>query len=239
MLKSIFSRCQTAVNPAPPFGVARNKYGVYAIPSNTLSRPASKLVSSGRIFEPDTINFMRLNNRGGDVVHAGTFFGDFLPGVSSSMSSCGLIWAFEPTPDNFWCARKTVKLNGIANVILHNLALSDQVAEIRMEVIDGSGNIMGGASRVAGADVEKSRTVPITSVPIDLVIPENRPVSIIQLDLEGHEKEALLGARETINRWRPILILEEIYDPKWLCKTFGIDYASVGNLHENGVFVAA
>jgi hypothetical protein len=35
-------------------------------------------------------------------------------------------------------------------------------------------------------------------------------ISIIHLDLEGFEEYALLGARKTIERYRPLLILETV-----------------------------
>ena len=37
-------------------------------------------------------------------------------------------------------------------------------------------------------------------------MPADRPVSIVQLDVEGHEKPALKGARVLVVRWRTILI---------------------------------
>jgi Methyltransferase FkbM domain len=53
-------------------------------------------------------------------------------------------------------------------------------------------------------------------VTVDAILPANRPVSIVQLDVEGHEQYALTGALQTIRRSRPILILETLPDARWI-----------------------
>lgn len=53
-------------------------------------------------------------------------------------------------------------------------------------------------------------TEPVQIVTIDDIVASDRSVSIIQLDVEGHEKEALTGALKTIQRCHPIIILEDL-----------------------------
>ena len=76
--------------------VAYNKYGGYFTPLSSRRRPAVQSILMGKIHEPDTISFMRNSCNSGDIIHAGTFFGDFLPGLSSALSDNAKIWAFEP-----------------------------------------------------------------------------------------------------------------------------------------------
>jgi hypothetical protein len=64
-----------------------------------------------------------------------------------------------------------------------------------------------------------------------------RHVSIIQLDVEGFEQPALMGAMETIKRCKPILILENCPEPDWLAENIlSLGYRISGNLHKNTVF---
>jgi hypothetical protein len=59
--------------------VSYNKYGGYCLPLSSLHRPAAQKILSEDVWEPDTIEFMRMNSMGDDIVHAGTYYGDFIP----------------------------------------------------------------------------------------------------------------------------------------------------------------
>jgi hypothetical protein len=80
-------------------------------------------------------------------------------------------------------------------------------------------------------------------VAVDDFIPRERKVAIIQLDVEGYEKEALAGSLETIRTWHPILVLEvwagsKLLDSEWFAEhILGLGYRKAGKLHGNHVFV--
>lgn len=57
--------------------VAYNEFGGYFIPNSSLHRPAVQQVLKGGVFERETIEFICQFGTEGDVIHAGTFFGDF------------------------------------------------------------------------------------------------------------------------------------------------------------------
>ncbi|MCA9570942.1 MAG: FkbM family methyltransferase, partial [Myxococcales bacterium] len=95
-----------------------------------------------------------------------------------------------------------------------------------------------GASRVV--DRASSSTVDIHVVRVDDVVPRDRHVSILQLDVEGHEYPALLGAMETIARCRPLIILEDnakIIEGDWFRETIleGLGYRVSGHVHWNNI----
>lgn len=171
-------------------------------------------------------------------MHAGTFFGDFLPALSRDAPK-SRIWAFEPNPENFKCAFVTAYLNGLSNVELHNAALGETRGYLPLLITDLSGRSLGGGSRIADDDVyygSKALTVLVKTVSIDDIVPPDRCVSIIQLDVEGYEKFALTGAIRTIRRWRPTLVLEILPDESWLSEQlYPLGYRIEGNLHENTV----
>ena len=221
--------------PSQPY---RNKYGLYRVPPGVEHRPAVKAIMSGLPYEPLTIEFMRAHAGRGDIVHAGAFFGDFIPALSAALSPEAWLWTFEPNPANFAAAQETVSLNRVANATLANVALSDRDSTVLVRTVAADGRPLGGASRLvdeAGEGVETVR-----SVMLDHVVPPARTVSILHLDVEGHEKPALLGAVGIVNRCKPILILETFEDIAWLNRTFDqIDYRLVGEVHFNQVFAVA
>lgn len=215
--------------------IAENQYGRYHVPSGLDHRPAVRLVKAGDVYEPRTIAFMAANAGDGDIIHAGTFFGDFLPGLSAGLAPGAQVWGFEPNPDSFAHARETARLNKIKNVTLQNLALSNRSDKILFRTHDKDGSPMGGHSHFVNEMAPGVVSVP--AVKLDDVIPADRSISILQLDVEGHERAALAGAARLIRRCKPILILEEFRRPRWLRKRFGdLGYKRRGKLHGNVVW---
>jgi FkbM family methyltransferase len=214
---------------------ARNEYGVYHVPQGLEGRPAARAVLAGTAYEPDTLRFMRRHAGRGDIVHAGAFFGDFIPALANALGPDGRLWAFEPNPGNCAAARRTIALNELDNVTLANAALSNVEAAVRFRTTGQDGRPLGGLSHFVEAD--GPGVEPVQAAMLDYAIPRDRRIGIVQLDVEGHEKQALKGAYHLIHRWRPILILEYFGQLKWIHRTFrGLDYTRVGRLHGNHVY---
>lgn len=230
------------VFPVNDHHTATTPVGIYAVDMNMKHRPAVRLVLEGREHEPHVVNF--INNRcgTGDVVQAGAFFGDMLPGISSRLAEGSIVWSFEPNPRSHYLATKTIGLNNLKNVTLTNAGLGASKDRLKLVVQGGNGDELGGLSHIVGAGNTNSSThgrmVEVDIVTIDDVIPLERHVSIIQLDVEGYELTALQGARKTIERCRPILILEFVSEGSALSKLFpNLNYTPVGLLdRRNTVF---
>src|SRR5271154_2486186 len=62
---------------APDCVVASNRHGAYCVPRAALHRPVSKTILRSRVWESETLDLVRTADPRGDIVHAGTFFGDF------------------------------------------------------------------------------------------------------------------------------------------------------------------
>ena len=202
--------------------IAYNKYGGFCIPLSSYHRPAAQKILSGDIYEPKTIEFLISHGRDGDIVHAGTYFGDFLPALSQSRMHDAKVWAFEPNPENYRCALITCLINGLQKVELINAALSERRGTLTMVKSDVSGRALGGGSKILKQNneisSEREETVQVQAVTIDETIPMDRKVSVIQLDVEGYEKQALSGALKTIQRCLPIIVLETLPEDNWLAK---------------------
>jgi len=225
--------------PAPQDGseiIARNEFGIYSIPASTSTRPAARVTIAGKVWEKSTIEFMCKNAGNKDIIHAGTFFGDFLPRLSSCLKRDATIWAFEPNPDNFRHAERTIKLNSLNNVVLRMAGLGEVTQSRNLRVIGRRGAVLGGASRfVDYADrVNQEQLTVAELIRIDDSVPADRDVGIIQLDLEGYELKALQGATNTIKRCHPIVIIEAnkpTNECVALLATF--EYESIGMLGPN------
>jgi len=103
-----------------------------------------------------------------------------------------------------------VLLNDLRNVTLCRAGLGERCETRQLVVKDHQGRSLGGASQIATITDRGSESVPVELVTIDSMAYDHANISIIHLDLEGFEEYALLGARKTIERYRPLLILETV-----------------------------
>jgi FkbM family methyltransferase len=217
------------------YRIARNGYGSYCVPLSSRHRPAAWAILAGEVWEPDTISFLTASCAGGDVVHAGAYFGDFLPALSRACG--GTVWGFEPNPESYTCAVETARLNDLRNVTLANAALGARPGEVAMVTRDRAGRSLGGASRVAGdGDGLDGHAITVRTVTVDDVVPAHRAVSVVHLDVEGFETFALRGAIRTVRRWRPTLVLETMPDDSWFSENIlALGYRVEGAVHENQI----
>lgn len=205
--------------------LAYNKHGGYCLPRSSLHRPACQAIMQGKVWEHETIEFI-CKHADGDIVHAGTYFGDFLPALSKAAGD-NLIWAFEPVQENFHCAAITVLLNDLQNVHLHHAALGSSETPLSFKTVDDKGKSLGGSSHASAAG-----TTTVPQLVLDRVIPSDRKVSVLQLDVEHFEGDVLRGARELVRRNRPIIILENV--PEGFAEEAG--YGHTRTIHGNSVF---
>lgn len=175
------------------------------IPTNAAHRPAVKDAIEGKYYEYlSHVNFKKILDWKGNksVIHAGTFFGDMLHTFSKSAST---VYAFEAALENYFLARKNSDELKLMNVLLFHCALSDKTGVVSIKTEDRFGRFAGGASSVAN---DLSGTPQLTTcIRIDdLPVVD---ICLIQLDVEGHEREVLSGAKATIERNSPIILIED------------------------------
>lgn len=124
--------------------------------------------------------------------------------------------AFEPIPENYECL--TLNLDGLdlqRRVRAWPNALSDRNQVLQLTKVERSS--WSWSPRVnAGFAHLDHLTVAATS--IDTFGWDD--VDLIKVDVEGHEYAVLLGAVETIRRCRPVLIIEEKHDPRFVASEF-------------------
>ena len=184
------------------------KPDLFYVPETTLYNPASRCIMRGFLFEELThklVNHICTKIPGKDVLHAGAYFGDMLPSFSKANPE-GKIFAFEPVMENYYLSNLSTQENDLSNVVLFHGALRDEVGSILVNTdlsqqdVDSEGNISGGLQLAADGARTNSYTV-------DMFDFEN--IVLMQLDVEGHERSALLGARRTIHKYKPIIVIED------------------------------
>ena len=175
--------------------IGKNEYGLYSIPKEISYTYTAQLILDGGVHEDTTIKY--LQSIGGNIIHAGSGFGDFLP----ALKNCNKIWTFEPNTLMYESSLETISLNKLVNVEIFPYALSDSNGIGNLKHIDEKGLEMGPRS-------EMGNGVEVKTVKLDSIISNDTKISLIHLDLEGYEFEALKGAKEIIERDKPIIVLE-------------------------------
>jgi FkbM family methyltransferase len=149
------------------------------------------------------------------------------------------VFTFEPTPDNWLCLTQNVAtfVQGPERVFPFRAALSESGGPLEMHI---SGKSTG--QHVATVSDHAWNVGGVPSIRIDdLALPF---CDAIFLDLEGFENFALRGARETIARCRPVLMVEnnkralrqgfKMNDVPELLRSWG--YQLKASIHEDFVF---
>ena len=131
------------------------------------------------------------------VVDGGAFSGDTLTSWIAHRGTAFSAWdAFEPQPDNASAFTRTVASlpeNVRGRVTLHPVALGARRGRTAF-------SDRGGAD--ATASVDGTLTVEVAALDELRLTP---PPSVVKLDIEGAEIDALAGMRETVRRHRPAL----------------------------------
>ena len=112
--------------------------------------------------------------------------------------------AYEPSPPNVGFLRRNLELNGISNVEVRAAAVSSEGGTVRFHVMPfGAGSHVMGTGHVAG---DGMAAVEVAAMALDDEgLP---PLDFIKIDAEGHEPDALAGARGLLARDRPLIYTE-------------------------------
>jgi FkbM family methyltransferase len=116
------------------------------------------------------------------------------------VKSFGLVYAFEPVPDNYECLNANVDSPGF---LPYMCAIGAGAASCRA---------MGGEGKSVGWQMVPDATGDIIVSTIDALVTD--VVDFIKIDVEGMEYDVLLGAEKTILRDRPVILIEEKFDVK-------------------------
>jgi len=120
----------------------------------------------------------------------------------------GRVIAFEPMPQMFAQLQENIQLNGLAEVIIHNVALSNQKGSMTIHAAADAVNEGLGTLYPSGGDFKEAGMVQVDI--FDDVFRQQRldRLDIIKMDVEGSELPVLRGAHESLVRFHPVIMLE-------------------------------
>ena len=115
--------------------------------------------------------------------------------------------SFEPDPFNFSLLEENLKLNGIENVISYEDALSDKVGEDILKICPSHHGLNTLGKNLERFSQNDSIDHPVKTNTIDNLFLDTK-IDLIKMDTEGSEYDIIVGGKETIKKYKPIILLE-------------------------------
>lgn len=172
--------------------------------------------------EPKTSRTLELICDPSDVViDIGANVGSHALPMAKLVGPSGRVYAFEPVPWAMDKLKRNASLNGFSNIVTEQVALSDEnLGHVDMEFrasfkigsaigVDDKGRIDKGWWQECDHVSTEMRTLDSYVTGHDI-----RRVDLIKLDVDGFEGKVIRGARETLSRFKPVIIME--LAPAWV-----------------------
>lgn len=158
-----------------------------------------KIITSKNFYEIDVLEELaRFPERKGIACDIGANIGNHAVYFAAILDK--KVLAFEPVPSSYKTLAENIQLNDLSSLVTtYPLALGDKATKATIAI--DNGNI--GASRIL--KTEEGDTEVVT---LDSLIDEEEIVAIMKIDVEGFELNVLGGAAKTIEKSRPLLIVE-------------------------------
>lgn len=118
------------------------------------------------------------------------------------------IYSFEPVLDNYKLLIENIKINNLKKVIAIQKGVGEKSTTIKFVSLGVSSFI----SEKGDAEMD------IISID-EYVEKNNLSVGLIKMDIEGYELKALEGAKKTIKKFKPILLIGIYHNPEELFNT--------------------
>jgi FkbM family methyltransferase len=160
-------------------------------------------------YEPAVIAAVRENLRAEDTcLDVGGHVGYLSVLMAKIVGPAGKVVAFEPMPDSFEVLRENVRLNHLENVEMVQAAVGE--TETELSLVFETSERLSWTPSVIGHSVRGERgSIRVPAVALDTYVETKglRP-RLIKIDVEGAELGVLRGARQTLLKHKPVVVVE-------------------------------
>jgi len=187
------------------------KFNIY-YPEN-IEEAVINAIKSGRIWEKKLlIYYKELILPGNTVLDIGAYLGTHSVAFSQLVGDTGRVISFEPQTDIFTLLNKTIEENNITNVELHNKAVfNSNTKVIFSNTNNGKASISHIRPRLPDPVKKETDAITVDSLKLD-------KCDFMKIDVEKCEWVVLEGAKDTIEKYKPIIFIEIFKTPTNLLK---------------------
>jgi FkbM family methyltransferase len=204
----------------------------------------ARLYATGKVLEPNTQcdcyyeDGYILLGKNEIFLDGGAFIGDSAEAFIARSEAYSHIYAFEPDALNYEQARRRLIKYPDVDVIHKGLFGT----ETELTFFHNT-TMSAGSSFMYGAISNEAQTLPVTAIDVFFAGRSDGELpTFIKMDIEGAEKEALLGAADVIKRVKPKLAVcvyhkpEDIYELPQTIMNMRDDYRFALRQHEYSCF---
>ena len=146
-------------------------------------------------FEPDILDYLRdIHGQQKVIVDVGANFGNHAVYFANFLKYQKLI-CFEPIPDNFDLLKRNLTY---PHTKLLPFALSDKKTTLKMTP---------NRRNMGASKVDENGSLSVCAITLDSLDLED--VTLLKIDVEGYEPNVLAGAKKTIKKCHPLILIED------------------------------
>jgi FkbM family methyltransferase len=133
-----------------------------------------------------------------------------------------IVHAFDPSPGPFSYLSENLQINGLKNIHPHQLAVSDEDGTFSFHIAYNKKypwlkyNSLGGSGHLSHVRENPTRhQVQVQAYKLDTFVTQHniQSMDLMKLDVEEAEHLVLAGAKDSIRRFRPIIVSEVFSNP--------------------------
>lgn len=146
--------------------------------------------------------FQNYNLTNPTILDVGSNYGFISLALQSNLTSQTSIFSFEPHPEIVKAYTRSILKNDIKNIIIENVAVGNDNKQIEI-------NLFGQTSNILDTGNEVVKKVLINQIKLDdYLLDRNIVPNFIKIDVDGYELNVLKGLQDTINKYKPIIVVE-------------------------------
>ncbi len=189
-----------------PAGIRKVEIDGYVIYAAENDVAVGSHIIANQNYEPAVSDIFRSFLKPGmNVIDIGANIGWFSLLSASIVGRGGRVFSFEPSINNARFLLLNKSANAFEQIFLVHAAASDRIECLAYSSSGSNGSV----KEFGDADEEAILNTEIVfAVPADLIVPEDLPIDLIKVDVEGWEMKALRGADRIVQRWKPRIISE-------------------------------
>ena len=164
-------------------------------------------------YEKELSIISNFTDKNKEAVDVGVYRGVYTYKLSKEFKH---VHAFEPNPLIYpFLEKNLTKI--VKNMTLKNLALSDSNGDVNLRIPSRSKSIfktnyeeiykLGCATIHEGNKIDNKNNFKVKKIKLDDLL-EDKNISFIKIDVEGHEREVITGSKKIIKKNKPVLLVE-------------------------------
>ena len=148
-------------------------------------------------------------SEGDAYIDIGANKGEFAIHAAKVVGNQGKVIAFEPEPENCKWIRKSIEKSSIKNIILEQAAIGEDDTSLDLFI----GHKSGWHSLIRNTGNTKNESIPVNVFSLDNYLKNNHLPNLkaIKIDVEGFEKQVLLGANTTLKNYKNLVLFIDIH----------------------------